>query len=279
MQTFTSASYPPCCGGRLANTWSWFLTLAIACVGLWPSTANSQLVPTESEFQFAGPAGRNQQRLASEFRILGDTSQFHWEPMIQLCAQWRDRLGDLRVVLEEQHRLAMQQQKPSKPAEEEIGMGQPETDPCFIGAPLSSVRVSIATPPGAQPEDLAAVCRASAPPISDTRMTCGWAIYEKQWAASGSHHRPLYFEEINAERYGYTPCECMQPFISAGRFLITVPALPYLIAARAPRDCIYTLGHYRPGDCVPYRWHHPPRCVIAGVYEAAIIVGLVALVP
>ena len=274
MRIIPTASCLPRCVGRLAHSWLQSLALVVVGAMLGPATASGQLSPTESELHLVDPAGRFQQRQVSELRILDGHSQNDWESVVQLCAQWQERLSDVRVALENQYRLAMQEDQSNG---EEIGAGEP--DPCFVSHPLSTVSVNIAKPAGELPEDVAAKCRYSRSPVVDTRLTCGWAVYEKHWAASCSHHRPLYFEEINAERYGYTPSHCLQPFISAGRFLVTIPAMPYLIAASAPRDCVYTLGHYRPGDCVPYRWHHPPRVIIAGVYEAAVIVGLVALVP
>lgn len=287
MQTTFPACNLPRCSGRWANTWLRGIALALACVTLWPATANSQpsandFVSRDSEFQLASPAGRLQQRHASELRNLGVTPALDWEPIVHMAARWCTELTSLQGSLEEQHHLAMLQDAVGPGADnnqEQIEAGQVQRDPCFVAVPISSVRVGIAAPAGKLPEDIAAQCRRTSMPVGDTRLTCGWAVYEKHWAATCMHHRPLYFEEVNAERYGYTRGHCVQPFISAGRFLATIPALPYLMVARPPCECIYTLGHYRPGDCVPYRWHHPPRHVAAGVFEAAVIVGLVALVP
>jgi hypothetical protein len=46
-----------------------------------------------------------------------------------------------------------------------------------------------------------------------------------------------------------------------------------------PRECIYTLGYYRPGNRVPYRWKRPPWDSRAAAVEAATVVGLVFLIP
>lgn len=283
MQPISPANDLPRCRGRLATIWPQIMAWAFACVLLWPATASSQPSPRESEFQFVGPAGRPQQRLASELRILGETPEIDWEPLLQIASKWGQRFYELNLTALEQP-LAIQapedvEENAAQQSGEEIDAGQPQRDRCFVGAPLSTVSVNIAPPSDELPENVAAICRQTTPQRSDTRLTCGWAVYEKRWAATCMHHRPLYFEEVNAERYGYTPCHCGQPLISAGRFLATIPALPYLMVARPPGECIYTLGHYRPGDCAPYRWHHPPRCVAAGVFEAAVVVGLVALVP
>ena len=34
-------------------------------------------------------------------------------------------------------------------------------------------------------------------------------------------------------------------------------ALPYLLLVEPPRECVYTLGEYRPGSCVPFQWNYP----------------------
>ncbi len=101
------------------------------------------------------------------------------------------------------------------------------------------------------------------------------------WEAPALWHRPLYFEEINLERYGYS-CRRMclfQPVVSGARFFATVPALPYLISARPPCECVSTLGHYRPGSCVPYRCHRPELRLIPTSVEAVAATGLVFLIP
>jgi hypothetical protein len=74
------------------------------------------------------------------------------------------------------------------------------------------------------------------------------------WAAPNFFHRPLYFEQKNLERYGYHyGGPCLQSAVSAAHFFGTIPLLPYKVAVQRPRECDYTLGHYRPGDCAPNR--------------------------
>lgn len=281
MQTLPTESNLPRCFSRLAKPGLRWTTLILLSVILWPATAMSQLFPVDSENQFAAPTGRLQQRHTSELRNLGDLPNLDWKPVLLVAAELCNEVSSLQQSLETEHQLAMLQDavRPDTADQEQIKIGREARDRCFVAVPLSEVRANIATPDGKLPEDVAALCRQSTTPTSDARLTCGWAVYEKHWAATCMHHRPLYFEEVNAERYGYTPGHRLQPFISAGRFLATIPALPYLMVARPQRERIYTLGHYRPGDCVPYRWHRPPCCVGAGVVEAAVIVGLVALVP
>ena len=72
----------------------------------------------------------------------------------------------------------------------------------------------------------------------------------KTWRSPDMVHNPLYFEEANLERYGNTRGR-LQPFYSGLHFFSAVATLPYKKGVRPPRDCEFSLGHYRPGDCNP----------------------------
>ncbi len=150
---------------------------------------------------------------------------------------------------------------------------------CYQAPPLSALSLSTALPAGKLPTNAAAECAAHHPPVSDARLAGAWTTTEHHWSATCSRHRPLYFEEINAERYGYTVSYALQPVISAARFFATIPALPYKMAVKHPRACVYTLGHYRPGSCAPRRWNRLPWQLTAGVVEVGFIAGLILLVP
>lgn len=107
-----------------------------------------------------------------------------------------------------------------------------------------------------------------------------WLHYNYYWQASGFCHQPLYFEEVNLERYGYTcACPCLQPVCSAAHFFATVPLLPYKMVTQPPCDCQYTLGYYRPGSWAPYQCQRPIISADATAVEAALIVGLIFLIP
>ncbi len=76
------------------------------------------------------------------------------------------------------------------------------------------------------------------------------------WTAPNFHHRPLYFDDVNLERYGNTLPH--QNVRSALRFFSTFPVLPYKMGAHAPCECVFTNYFERPGSCVPYQVHHEP---------------------
>ena len=55
----------------------------------------------------------------------------------------------------------------------------------------------------------------------------GWMPYSYYWEAAALAHRPVYFEEINLERYGNS-FGLVQPVVSAAHFFGTMPLLPYI---------------------------------------------------
>ena len=98
------------------------------------------------------------------------------------------------------------------------------------------------------------------------------------WEAPATCHRPLYFEDVNMERHGYS-FGLAQPLVSAGHFACSTVILPYRMVAEPRREPVYTLGHVRPGTPTPFQIHWPPPCTAAGLAEAALIVGLICLIP
>lgn len=99
------------------------------------------------------------------------------------------------------------------------------------------------------------------------------------WTAPNTCNNPLYFEEAAVERYGHCWGPVMQPLVSAGHFILTVPCLPWLMAIDPPNECVYTLGYYRPGDCAPYMFDPLPYSVRAAVVEGGVATALVFLIP
>lgn len=150
--------------------------------------------------------------------------------------------------------------------------------PPQVVRPIDLVMVNITPPAGKLPANPAAdlVGSGADVPLPAVRA---WPIDTFYWAAAATCHKPLYFEEVNAERYGYTRCRVGQPFISAAHFFGTLPALPYLMGADCPCDCDYTLGHYRPGSCVPWQRHYWPVSLRGAAVQAGIVTGTVFVIP
>jgi hypothetical protein len=99
------------------------------------------------------------------------------------------------------------------------------------------------------------------------------------WKASALCHKPLYFEDEQLERYGHSWSPCFQPFMSGAHFFCTLPVLPYCMGVEPPMECIYALGHYRPGSCAPYMCGPIPLSCRGALFEAGAVTGAAAILP
>jgi hypothetical protein len=167
-------------------------------------------------------------------------------------------------------------------------------DPCAAVAakPLDQLGIGIDPPAGRLPTDLATACwdKVNQGEGASAALRC-WPLMCYNWDATCFCHNPLYFEEANLERYGYQCGDrcacccscgrecCLQPAASAFHFFGTIPTLPYCMLVDCPTDCIYTLGHYRPGDCNPWRWYWPDFDPLAGALYGGFWIGMVAAFP
>ena len=108
----------------------------------------------------------------------------------------------------------------------------------------------------------------------------GWSASSYSWAAPALYHSPLYYEEVELERYGNEICFA-QPFVSGARFYLTPFTLPYQMGIEdyGLMSCQYDLGHERPGACVPYSIHALPFSWTGAVAEAGFATGLAFLIP
>jgi hypothetical protein len=152
----------------------------------------------------------------------------------------------------------------------------------FESRPITSLKANIGQKAGEMPKNFGKeqLARMQARP-ADAVFARNWPMVCFQWEAPSLAYRPLYFEEVNLERYGYGMkyVRAAQPLISAGQFFTTVPILPYKLFAEPARTPVYTLGHYRPGSDVPFRPVYPPLSVSGGVVEAGVAAGLIFVVP
>lgn len=106
-----------------------------------------------------------------------------------------------------------------------------------------------------------------------------WCEVTYMWKASGLCHKPLYFEDIHLERYGHSWGPYVQPLVSGAHFFTTLPILPYKMGLKTPNECVYALGHYRPGNCAPYFIDPIPFTWRAALFQAGASVGTAALLP
>ncbi len=106
-----------------------------------------------------------------------------------------------------------------------------------------------------------------------------WAGLTYTWKASGLCHKPLYFEDVQLERYGHSWGPYLQPIISGGHFFLNVPILPYNMGLEPPCECMYTLGYYRPGSCAPYMLDPIPLSVRAALFQGGVWTGMSYVIP
>ncbi len=143
--------------------------------------------------------------------------------------------------------------------------------------PITSISTSIQPQGGRLPTDYAgqADLQWAARPAAalPSRAWTGFC-----WTAPGVCHRPLYFEEAALERHGYT-LGVFQPAASTAHFVGNVAILPYRLAAEPACECVYVLGHQRPGTPTPLRYYRPPLRISGGLAEAGVAAGLVFLLP
>jgi len=85
----------------------------------------------------------------------------------------------------------------------------------------------------------------------DPRYLRHWPANQASWASPAFCYKPLYFEQINLERYGIGyPCPT-NALVSGGKFFADAALLPVKLFKNPPHSCECTLGHRRPGDCTP----------------------------
>jgi hypothetical protein len=204
-----------------------------------------------------------------------------------LCGGARPCLGGepskLRILSAQESQPLTPPDEAVAPAVEELPPAEPPRvlppSDAWALKPISSVTLNTAAPKGDFPENVAAPYIAEAGEYTDQSNleSAGWS-YAYYWQASAFCHGPLYFEEVNLERYGYN-CGLLQPAASAAHFFCTIPTLPYQMTVNPPGSCIYTLGQGRPGSYTPFQIHRPPLRWDAAVMQGAVVTGLVFLIP
>lgn len=91
-------------------------------------------------------------------------------------------------------------------------------------------------------------------------------------------HRRLFFEEKNAERYGWE-LGFAQPFVSAGYFFKDVLLWPAHLTSNFFERYDTSAGKCRPGDPVAYYLYPPNITLKGGVVEAGVVIGTAFLLP
>ena len=99
------------------------------------------------------------------------------------------------------------------------------------------------------------------------------------WKASGACHKPLYFEEVQLERYGHEWGPVAQPVISTAHFFGNIAVLPYKMGIHPMNECQYSLGYYRPGSCAPWTLGPVPLSLRGALVQAKVVTGAALALP
>lgn len=99
-----------------------------------------------------------------------------------------------------------------------------------------------------------------------------WSPQSFAWTTPGLYHNPLYFEEVNLERYGHG-YRFAQPAASTAHFFGNLAVLPYQMGAYPRYEPIYTLGHHRPGSHNPHQFQWWPFSWRGVAYQTGATIG------
>jgi hypothetical protein len=91
-------------------------------------------------------------------------------------------------------------------------------------------------------------------------------------------HRRLFFEEQNAERFGWD-LGVLSPFVSSAYFFKDLALWPMHAGSRPCEPFETSAGKCLPGDPVPYLIYPPEMTASGAVAEAAVIASLLVLFP
>ncbi len=147
------------------------------------------------------------------------------------------------------------------------------SDPTSIPPIQGSPRLAIERAPS--PTEARPLRRIPVPEVNVKLGKREWDPNRKYWAAAGTCHMILYFQDPVLERYGQgveqslgpwgrffsyplddpkqsnQRNQILQPFYSMGKFCFQVGTLPYKLVVDPPWESEYDLGYYRPGDRIP----------------------------
>ncbi len=112
-------------------------------------------------------------------------------------------------------------------------------------------------------------------PLDDEQyIPRAWCLTNYTWKASSMCHKPLYFEQVNYERYGHTWGPIADPILQSAHFFTSIAFLPYKMGIEPPQECIYPLGYYRPNSCAPYMLFPVPLSLRGAVFQAGAVTGV-----
>jgi len=113
--------------------------------------------------------------------------------------------------------------------------------------------------------------------IKNWEATQGYSFRPNRSTYPFTHH-PLYFEDPNLERCG-TSYGLLTELRSAGLFFGRIPALPYMVAAECPEECVRSKGDCPSCHEFDLDAYFPEFNLSSVSLQSAAVVGLIFLVP
>ena len=98
-----------------------------------------------------------------------------------------------------------------------------------------------------------------------------WVPQTVTWKASNLCHKPLFFENVQLERYGHSHGPFLQPVHSTVHFFSSIALAPYNMRITPANECQYALGFYRPGNCAPWLREPFPISLAGARFEASVL--------
>jgi len=188
-----------------------------------------------------------------------------------------DTIESCEILLVQHVELVEQLPRISSRDNEQVQTAERQLEPCTDPSGLKSIRdishdIRPATTSGMLPEECAI----------DGKEFYGRHFGQTcfMWKASAVSTKAAYFEDTQLERYGHTKVgPALQPIVSGARFFATVPILPYKMGVIPPKECVYTLGHHRAGNCAPYMAEPFPISPRGALFQAGAVTGAILAIP
>jgi hypothetical protein len=158
----------------------------------------------------------------------------------------------------------------------EFKSGGDESGPDRELRPVTEVPLDIRPSAGEMPTPPAGLVEL--PTTLDAHENGEWPAVVCSYTPWTICYRPLYFEQIELERYGDS-WGIVQPGVSAVYLFGSAIAMPYKMVVRPPRSCVCSNGFSRCEDCRPPGYRQFEWNWKAAAIEAGIVAGVMIALP
>jgi hypothetical protein len=207
-------------------------------------------------------------------RLQGRTAASPPRGLIQLLSLGLLLAGAIPTGAQERSQLPAQPAVGQKPLEYEIQLTPPERAQVFRAESEAAALERIRREAAARREKAQFPREAPFTPSINMRNPWDYPTSVGVCAAPLVCYHPLYFEDKNTERYGWS-LGAIQPLVSTAKFYFDLLTLPYNIGVMPPWRCECNAGYCLPGDPVPYRLYLPPWSWKGAALQTGAVLGTV----